>query len=162
VAKSTALLPCYISLLCLFTTSANTRRGSPSTPPPSAAFPARQSAANASNSLIQSLIAAFVLSIFSCVGRLRSTLESAIPTLARASFRVPPLDKFRTAVPLAFMSVAKTSDLRAVGNRASIAAFAAFAAFNSSSAPTISSSLTHARHEEQRAWSIYRSSESKT
>jgi len=80
-------------------------------------------ATDASNSLIQSLIAAFVLSIFSCVDRLCSMLESAIPTLPRASLRLPPPDKFKIAAPLAFLSVAKTCDLRVVVNRASIAAF---------------------------------------
>jgi hypothetical protein len=101
--------------------------------------------ADASNSFIQVLIAAFVLSIFSGSGRLCITLESAIPTLPRASLRVPPLDKFRTAARLALLSVAKTADLRVVVNRASIAAFAAFAAFNSPSTLTISFTLARAR-----------------
>src|SRR5215831_7228361 len=36
-------------------------------------------------------------SIFSFVGRPCIMLERAIPTLARAALRAPPLDKFRTA-----------------------------------------------------------------
>jgi hypothetical protein len=105
--------------------SANTLLGSPFNAS-TVRSRARQSVADASNSLIQSLIAAFALSIFSCVGRLCSTLESAIPTLPRASLRLPPLDKFRTAAPLAFMSFAKTSDLRIVVNFVAVVAGLAY------------------------------------
>jgi hypothetical protein len=49
-------------------------------------------AGDASNSLIQASIARLALSIFSCVGIPWITLESAIPTLARASSTAPPLD----------------------------------------------------------------------
>src|SRR5215510_10677808 len=78
----------------------------------------------ASNSCIQAWIADLALSIFSCVGWLWIRLESATPTLARASFRVPLLDIFKIASCFAFVSVAGYNTL--------IAALAALPALNSS------------------------------
>jgi hypothetical protein len=86
----------------------------------------------ASNSTIQASIARSALSIFSGVGRPWSRLEIAIPTLARASLRVPPLDRFKIASCFALLSVAKTADFGVAVNSALIAALAAFAAFTSS------------------------------
>src|ERR1700751_4455701 len=85
----------------------------------------------ASNSCIQAWIADLALSIFSCVGWLWIRLESATPTLARASFRVPPLDIFKIASCLALVSVARTFD-NVAGDNTLIAALAALPALNSS------------------------------
>src|SRR5438094_279228 len=85
-----------------------------------------------SNSFIQASIADLASSIFSFVGRPYIMLESAIPTLPRASLRAPPLDNFSIAARLAFLSVAKTAGLDFAVNSAFIAAFAAFATSNSS------------------------------
>jgi hypothetical protein len=82
-------------------------------------------AGDASNSLIQVSIVRLALSIFSCVGIPWITLESAIPTLIRASFNAPPRDRFKTAAYFALLSVATTIALGDVVNRKSIAAFAA-------------------------------------
>ena len=85
-----------------------------------------------SNSFIQASIADLALLIFSAVGRPCITIESALPTLPRASFSAAPLDRLKIAACLAFTSVAKTADLGAASDSALIAAFAALAAFNSS------------------------------
>jgi hypothetical protein len=63
-------------------------------------------AGDASNSLIQASIARLALSILCGVGGPWSwiRLESAIPTLARASFSAPPLDRFKIAAWLALPS----------------------------------------------------------
>ena len=86
----------------------------------------------ASNSTIHASIARSALSIFSDVGRSWVTLEIAIPTLARAALRVPPLDRFKIASCFALLSVAKTADFGVAVNSALIAGLVAFAAFNSS------------------------------
>src|SRR6516162_6563084 len=74
-----------------------------------------------SNSLIQVSIADLAVLIFSSVGRPRITIESALPTLPRASFSAAPLDRLKTTACLAFTSVAKTADLGAASDSALIA-----------------------------------------
>jgi hypothetical protein len=86
-------------------------------------------AGDASNSLIQASIARLALSTFSCVGIPWIRLESAIPTLIRASFSTPPLDRFKTAAFLALLSVAKTADLGVAFDSTLIARLRSFRSF---------------------------------